>query len=121
LPCRQGTGSDDALQSEGEDLIDEAGITKASVLSLQSTGIIGASIGQINGLPCHGFFSGVPGATLPVGEKGELLMRGPQVMHGYWNRPEATAYKVPRYIELMAELPKSNVGKILRRALRVDV
>jgi long-chain acyl-CoA synthetase len=28
------------------------------------------------------------------------------------------AYKVPRQIEFRAELPKTNVGKILRRALR---
>lgn len=156
------------------------------------------------------------GNTLGTGEEGELLVRGPQVMHGYWNRPDATeealdeegwfrtgdiamvqadgyvkicdrlkdmilvsgfnvypneiegvvythpdvvecaavgvpdeksgeavklfvvsgnpdlnedalrsfcrsemtAYKVPRYIEFHKELPKSNVGKILRRELR---
>ena len=27
-------------------------------------------------------------------------------------------YKVPRYVEFRTELPKSNVGKILRRELR---
>jgi long-chain acyl-CoA synthetase len=31
---------------------------------------------------------------------------------------ELTGYKVPKYIEFRAELPKTNVGKILRRALR---
>ncbi len=27
---------------------------------------------------------------LPVGETGELVIRGPQIMKGYWNRPEET-------------------------------
>lgn len=33
-------------------------------------------------------------------------------------RQELTAYKVPRYIEFVDELPKTNVGKILRREIR---
>ncbi len=35
-----------------------------------------------------------------------------------WCRESLTAYKVPRQVEFRAELPKTNVGKILRRALR---
>lgn len=156
------------------------------------------------------------GNELPLGEAGEICARGPQVMPGYWNRPDETklvttsdgffrtgdigtmdadgrvkivdrkkdmisvsgfkvfpnevedlamtqgglvecaavgvpdensgeavklfavkktedlteqdlrrylaeklaAYKVPKHIEFRAELPKTNVGKILRRALR---
>ncbi len=33
-------------------------------------------------------------------------------------RANLTGYKVPRQIEIRDELPKTNVGKILRRALR---
>ncbi|MGH8428615.1 MAG: AMP-binding protein [Gammaproteobacteria bacterium] len=159
------------------------------------------------------------GAEVPLGEAGELCVRGPQVMRGYWNRPDETAkvmtedgflrtgdiaridekgslyivdrkkdmivvsgfnvypnevedalalmpgiaevaivgvpdehsnevvkafvvrknpaltaediiayahenltgYKVPKHVEFRKELPKSNVGKILRRALRDEV
>ncbi|MFL5887689.1 MAG: AMP-binding protein, partial [Solirubrobacteraceae bacterium] len=31
------------------------------------------------------------GEEVPQGEVGEVLMRGPVVMKGYWNRPDATA------------------------------
>ena len=36
-------------------------------------------------------------------------------------RTKLTGYKVPHVIEFRSELPKSNVGKILRRALRDEV
>jgi long-chain acyl-CoA synthetase len=34
---------------------------------------------------------GDPSRSLEVGQAGELALRGPQVMLGYWNRPEETA------------------------------
>ena len=35
-------------------------------------------------------------------------------------RKHLTGYKVPRYVEFRDELPKSNVGKILRKDLRAE-
>ncbi|MFC1520681.1 acyl-CoA synthetase, partial [Pseudomonadota bacterium] len=36
-------------------------------------------------------------------------------------RQHLTGYKVPKLVEFRDELPKSNVGKILRRELRDEV
>ncbi len=36
-------------------------------------------------------------------------------------RKELTGYKIPRHVYFRAELPKTNVGKILRRALRDEL
>ena len=32
-----------------------------------------------------------PTILMPTGERGEVCVRGPQVMAGYWNRPDETA------------------------------
>lgn len=54
------------------------------------------SLGRLGtvGLPMPGTALKVindEGNELPIGERGELCVKGPQVMKGYWNRPEATA------------------------------
>ncbi len=36
------------------------------------------------------------GRDLPIGEVGELLIRGPNVVKGYWNKPEATAAAIDK-------------------------
>ncbi|ANP56975.1 long-chain acyl-CoA synthetase [Streptomyces griseochromogenes] len=35
------------------------------------------------------------GEEVPLGEQGEIVVRGPQVVPGYWRRPEATAETFP--------------------------
>ncbi len=32
--------------------------------------------------------------VLPQGQEGEIIIRGPQVMKGYWNKPDATANQI---------------------------
>ena len=46
------------------------------------------------GIPSAGTFVRIvddEGRAVPVGAQGELVVKGPQVMHGYWQRPEETA------------------------------
>ena len=49
------------------------------------------------------------------GEKGPQLTEPDILEHC---RRELTGYKRPKYVEFRSDLPKTNVGKILRRALR---
>lgn len=42
------------------------------------------------------FVAGPTGRRLPAGEIGELVVRGPHVMAGYWNAPELTATRFRR-------------------------
>jgi long-chain acyl-CoA synthetase len=46
------------------------------------------------GLPLPGVEAAIvdqqTGSPVPVGEEGELVVRGPNIMQGYWNRPEET-------------------------------
>jgi long-chain acyl-CoA synthetase len=48
--------------------------------------------------------------------KEDLAITAGDVIH--FCRSRLTGYKIPKYIEFCKELPKTNVGKILRRALR---
>ncbi|HZG81008.1 MAG TPA: long-chain fatty acid--CoA ligase [Brevibacillus sp.] len=78
----------------GGKLVEGYGLTEASPVT-HSNPIWGKSITGSIGLPWPDTDSRVldpsTGEELPTGQIGELAVKGPQVMVGYWNRPEDTA------------------------------
>ena len=80
----------------GATLIEGYGLTEASPIThinpLQSSN---QKVGSI-GMPLPSTEARIVdmeggSLTLPPGKLGELIIRGPQVMQGYWNRPDETA------------------------------
>jgi long-chain acyl-CoA synthetase len=78
----------------GGRLVEGYGLTEASPLT-HCTPLFGDRRPASIGLPFPDTEARVvdlaTGGPLPPGEEGELEVRGPQVMLGYWNRPEETA------------------------------
>jgi long-chain acyl-CoA synthetase len=206
------------VKATGRPIIEGYGLSETAPVLTCNRGDIAEWTGTI-GLPVPSTDISIrddEGRELPLGEQGEICARGPQIMSGYWKRPDETAkvmtadgffrtgdvgvmdrqgrvrivdrkkdmisvsgfkvfpkeveevamsqggllecavvgvpdrhsgetpklfavkknpevtedelrkflasrlagYKVPRHIEFRADLPKTNVGKILRRALR---
>jgi acyl-CoA synthetase (AMP-forming)/AMP-acid ligase II len=56
------------------------------------------------------FVIGEDGRRRPPGETGEIVVRGPHVMSGYWRRPELTAQRFPRADGLFPELRTGDYG-----------
>lgn len=76
----------------GIPLIEAYGLTETSPAACVNPMDLADYNGAI-GLPLPSTTCGVrnsEGEFLPVGEVGELCINGPQVMKGYWNRPEET-------------------------------
>lgn len=80
-------------QITGCSVVEGYGLTETSpVASTNAYGRL-ARLGSV-GIPVPGTAFKVideQGVELPLGEPGELCIQGPQVMQGYWQRPEATA------------------------------
>ena len=76
----------------GVTLVEAYGLTETSPAACINPVTLEDYNGYI-GLPIsstEGAIKSDEGAFLPAGETGELCIRGPQVMKGYWQRPEAT-------------------------------
>jgi len=74
-------------------IVEGWGLTEASAAVTLNRLDIDGFTGHV-GLPLPGYDLAIrdeEGRDLPPGEAGEVLVRGPQVMAGYWRRPDETA------------------------------
>ena len=72
---------------EGYGLTETSPVVTSNKLSIEDwTGTIGLPLPSTEVIVIDD-----DGVELPRGERGELAVRGPQVMRGYWNRPDETA------------------------------
>ena len=76
---------------EGYGLTECSPVTHANPLDAPRPGCIGLPMPDTD---CKIVDLEDPERVLEPGERGELCVRGPQVMLGYWNRPEETALAV---------------------------
>lgn len=79
----------------GSSILEGYGLSEASPIT-HSNPLLGVrkpgSIGMpYPGTDCRIVDPDTGEREMPVGEEGELIIKGPQVMKGYWNRPDETA------------------------------
>lgn len=94
LPIEVFTKMTDKLQGAESVLVEGYGLSEASPVTHCNPIFAQIKAGSI-GLPYNATDAAIAdietGARiLPPGEVGELIIKGPQVMKGYWNRPEET-------------------------------
>ena len=79
----------DAVVIEGYGLTESSGVVSCNPYEgISKTGTIGQPVPGTNVILLD---KEDPGKAAPAGEPGELAFSGPQVMRGYWNRPDADA------------------------------
>lgn len=89
----QGSVSNEWQAMTGQPLAQGYGLTETSPV-VSATPLDGRAYNGSVGLPVPSTEVAIcdeAGTFLGLGEAGEICVRGPQVMRGYWNRPEATA------------------------------
>ncbi len=78
----------------GKPLLEGYGLTETSPVATASPLVEGADYNGTAGLPIPSTVVTIrddQGNVLPLGAIGEICVAGPQVMKGYWNRPDETA------------------------------
>jgi long-chain acyl-CoA synthetase len=81
------------LQLTGCPIVEGYGLTETSPVAAANPYGSASRLGTV-GIPVIGTAVKViddEGLELPLGERGELCLKGPQIMLGYWHQPEATA------------------------------
>ncbi|MEH6437169.1 long-chain-fatty-acid--CoA ligase [Massilia sp. DD77] len=89
----QKTVNDKWRQITGTGITEAYGLSETSPLATANRGDVTEFTGTI-GLPVSSTEVAIlddEGRELPHGQVGEIAIRGPQVMAGYWNRPDETA------------------------------
>lgn len=84
----------------GASLLEGYGLTEASPLVAVNPVLGPVKIGSVGRAVSETVIElrdPITRALVPEGEKGEIVVRGPQVMRGYWNRPEETAAVIDEY------------------------
>jgi long-chain acyl-CoA synthetase len=85
--------ADKWLQVTGTPIVEGYGLSETSPVATANRCDIHQFSGTI-GLPLPSTEVTIvddDGKEVPLGERGEIAIRGPQVMAGYWNRPDETA------------------------------
>ena len=85
--------SDDWQALTGMPIVQGYGLTEASPV-ISANSLMQREFNGSVGLPFPSTEVAIvdaSGENLPAGEIGEICARGPQIMRGYWKRPEATA------------------------------
>jgi long-chain acyl-CoA synthetase len=82
-------------QASGCNLVEGYGLTEASPVAFCNP-VVGENRAGTIGLPLPGIRPEIrdpeaPEKPMPQGERGELCLAGPNIMQGYWQRPEETA------------------------------
>ncbi len=80
-------------QLTGQPIVEGFGLTEASPVTHVNPLNDNLRVGSV-GVPVASTESkivGEDGKEMPIGEPGELIIKGPQIMAGYWQRPDETA------------------------------